>query len=796
MRGRALGLAGAVLLWGAAVGMALGREQPPPEPPPQPTEILEQVVVSASATEEQQLDAPAAVDVLTGEQLQVRPGDHLVDHLRRVPGINVIQFSARDLNIASRSATGGINNSTVALIDGRNLYQDFLGFIMWEFAPNDMALIDRVEVVRGPASALWGANAVGGLVHVLTKSPLETPGGRFELGAGDHGMARIDVSDSFRLGPWALRLAGGLYQLDAFERPSTIENVFGERVDPDLGLLADGFRDSGTEQPRFDLRADYGDPLEGGRWVLQAGAARTRGWIATGLGPFDVDPSTAMSYVQGRWARGGLETQVYLNHFDGSAKNLINAIDFDFTSDQVHYGLRGQSVLGRRAVAGWGTELDRSTYDLSIAPGGRRRSRAGLFGEVDVSVIQELSFVASARYDYVRETIGGVLSPRLALRFKPTPWQTMRFAWGRAFRSPSVLESDLFVPAIPVARLDWEAIDATLDPQTFPGGFFAPLAQVVCGGRPDNCGASPGETPDYIAVTAARGDRDLEEETTDSYELGYAARLGRFGLSAAVYRTRSRNGIDFPQRATYGYGPDRLPGTADDIIFPTDPQGDGIEEAPAVDVCPYVEALPPFRDLCPQGPVPYNQFLSIVLDGRVPALFQYANGATTENRGIELGLNWTGPHGFGAALNWSWQEVPRSDRVKMTDRIDNLLAETAGGTDLDGDGQVADTSEFVNISARNRLSLSLQLDRPRWFAGASWDHVDRTFWQDVLTSTFWGWVPSYDLVGLRAGWRFQRPRLELTGQVTNLLDKPIQQHIFGDILGRRVAAFLGYRWGG
>ncbi len=800
MRAR-IALVTLALFLAASVVTAQSADPPPPSPdepaetteekPPLPSNILEQVVVSASATAEAALDSPAAVDVLTGEDLAIRPGDHLVDQLRRVPGINVVQFSARDVNIASRQATGGINNSTLALIDGRNIYEDFLGFVLWEFAPADAATIERIEVVRGPASALWGANAVGGLVHVITRRPQDTLGGSLELGAGSHGALRVRASESFLAGPWAVRLSAGFFEVDPFDRPATIANVFGETIDPDFGLIQDGGNDSGTSQPRFDLRADVGDPLETGRLIVQAGAGRTRGWIATGLGPFEIEPGTQASYLQGRYQHGNLEGQVYVNLFDGAATNLINAIDFDFTSALLHGSLRGRRPIGTRGALGFGVEIERSAYDLSIAPGGTRRLRGGVFGEADVTLLPKLSIVAGARVDTVKETIGAVLSPRLALRYKPTPRQTVRLAWGRAFRAPSVVETDLDVPAIPVALLDWEVIDAEV--VGFP--FFAPLAQVVCAKSPGNCGVDEGEVPSYLAVTSALGNRDLEEETTSSIELGYAAQLGRFAISGTVYRTKSHHDIDFPLRKLYGIGSDREPGTGDDVILPTDPDGDGIDEAPPIDVCPYVNALPPFRDLCPVGPVPYNQFLSIMLDGRIPALFQYQNAQSTENRGLELGTHWSGPRGLSAWVNWSWQDVPRTDGVSMTDRVSTLIHENAWGQDLDGDGVVADTSQFVNIPARDRLGVGAQVDRGRWYAGLTWDHVDRTFWQDVLTSTFWGFVPSYDLVGIRGGWRFHAPGIELSAQVTNLLDEEIQQHIFGDIIDRRASVALTVRFG-
>jgi len=758
--------------------------------------VQERVVVSASATGETVRDAPAAVDVISGEELTVRPGDHLVDQLRRVPGINVVQFSARDVNIASRSATGGINNSTLALADGRSLYQDFLGFVMWEFAPTDPELIDRVEVVRGPASSLWGANAVGGVVHVVTRSPRDTPGGAASISAGSYHNRRAEARQSLVAGPWSLRVSGSYYEGDPFDRPSGNTNLLGEPI-PDVGDLVgdirDGsdVRDSGTRQPRFDLRADRVS-VEGNEWILQAGSGQTRGWIATGLGPFDINPATSSSYVQARYRHGLHEFQANINHFDGDAINLVNAIPFDFRSTTAHLSARGRAILGRRGVAGWGVELNRSDYNLSIAPAGDRRTIAGLFGEIDLALVPRLRLVVGARVDHFEETIGTVFSPRVALRFKPAALHTLRIAAGRAFRAPSVVETDLLVPAIPVAVLDWQEIDE--QQVGFP--FFAALAEVVCQAQPDNCGAPPGEIPDYVAVTAGTGSRDLEEERTDSIEIGYAGRIERFDLAVTVYHTWSEGGIDFPQVSSYGFGPDGQPGTADDIVFPTDPDGDGIDEAPAVDVCPFVDALPPFRDLCPNQPVPYNQFLSIMLDGLVPSEFQWANGADTEDQGIEFSLNWSGPRGLGAWFNYSWQDEPKSDGVPMSERIDNYIAEIDSGTDLDVDGVIGDVSEFVNIPAEHRVALGVQFERPRWFGSVTYDYVSRTFWQDVLTSDFWGHVPSYQLVGLRAGVRWPAQGLELTGQVTNALDDEIQQHILGDVIARRASLELGYRWGG
>jgi outer membrane receptor protein involved in Fe transport len=809
---RRLPLIVAVLILAARVAAAPA-PTPSPTPEPKPKEekkkqeetpvdkgVVEDVVVSASARAEAILDAPAAVSVITGDELTHDPGDQLVDHLRRVPGINVVQFSARDVNIASRSSTGGINTSTLALVDGRNLYLDFLGFIMWEFAPTDPTLIDRVEVVRGPASSIWGANAPGGVVQVITRSPRDTLGGQARIDVGNYGTRRIEARESFLAGSWALRLSAGYFESDAFPRPTTITNIWGDTVNPDLGLRPDAVGTSGTKQPRFDLRADY-DDASGGNWMVEAGTGRTGGWIATGLGPFQVDNDTSMTYATTRWRQGLMEAQANVNLFSGDAVNLINGLLFEFASGSTQAMLHGSIPIKTRGVVGWGGSAELSTYDLSIAPDGTRRTKLGVYADADFDVVPTFGIVAGTRVDYFKETVGVVVSPRVALRWKPRKDQTARVAWGKGYRSPSVIETDLYVPSIPVALLNWHDVDQQLidqgviDPKQFPDGLFELMALGVCGTRPDNCGAPPGEAPVYVAVTSAKGSRELDAETTTSIELGWAGRFHGFDVSATVYRTWTKGGIDFPVQAYYGMGPDRLPGTADDVVLPSDPNHDGIEEAPPVDLCPFgIGQLTQFAALCddpdrPDPKVPYNLALSVLLDGRIPALFGYQNTGTVQNDGVELGLSWAGRRGLRATLNYSWQADPLSSGIRMSDRIDRAREEHEAGI-------TPDTADFVNIPARHRVSGTLGVDRSRWFASGSWDYISGTFWQDVLTSDYWGFVSGYNLVGVRGGWRWPRQGLELTAQVTNLLNEPIQQHIYGDVLERRATVGLSYTWPG
>ena len=122
-------------------------------------------------------DAPVAVSVIGADEIQKSAmTESYADLLRAVPGINTAQTSARDVNLTPRLATGRNARATLALLDGRTIYQDYFGMVLWDLLPINFDEVKQVEVVRGPDSAMWGANAMGGVVNILTKDPAEMLG--------------------------------------------------------------------------------------------------------------------------------------------------------------------------------------------------------------------------------------------------------------------------------------------------------------------------------------------------------------------------------------------------------------------------------------------------------------------------------------------------------------------------------------------------------------------------------------------------------------------------------------------
>jgi outer membrane receptor protein involved in Fe transport len=243
------------------------RTQPrTPQEQDQPVTYEEQVVVTASRAEQALVNAPAAVSVVTSETIQHSPATNIGDLLRTVPGLNVTQISARDINITARGATSTLATAQLALVDGRSVYLDFFGMVMWDIVPTNTSNIRQIEVIRGPASAVWGANAMNGVVNVITKSPREIAaesGNTLTIRAG--AFERPDSDSDAGRGPlfsvdgslaraiddrWAYRVSAGYFTQDPLSRPTgAIANAF-QTPYP-------SYLNTGTSQPKFDGRVDY-----------------------------------------------------------------------------------------------------------------------------------------------------------------------------------------------------------------------------------------------------------------------------------------------------------------------------------------------------------------------------------------------------------------------------------------------------------------------------------------------------------------------------------------------------------
>jgi iron complex outermembrane receptor protein len=611
----------AVLL--VAVGASGAAAQAPPQPAPQtpeeqkpdaPPTYEETVVVSASRTEERLINAPATMTVIAGPIIESAPTQNFAELLRAVPGLNITQVSARDINVTSRGATGTLATGQLALLDGRSLYQDFFGFVMWDFLPVNLQEIKQIEVIRGPASAVWGANAVNGVVNVITKTPREMQGtsvlvglGAFDRSvngneadtgslvyfSGTHAQALDDR--------WAFKVSGGGYSQDALARPSGL--IPGS---PGAGTPYPFYRNTGTTQPKFDGRLDY-DWEDGRRLSFAGGFAGTEGIMHSGIGPFDIDNGSTMGYGKVSFTRQGLRAAFFSNVLDGTASNLLTRdplgapIGFDFKTNTYDFEISNVQTFAQRHVFNYGGNLRFNRFDLSLAPRGDDRTEFGIYAQDEIFLSDHFRWVIGGRADRFDFIDDVVFSPRTTLVIKPRENQAIRFSYNRAYRSPSVINNFLDVTIAEPINL----------------GAFSPLLA----GR------------FYNLPVVSVGNENLQEQSLDAYEAAYTGAVGRTTLSLAFFVNRSKN----------------------DILF-TELQGER-----------YTATRPP-----PGWPLPPG-VIALVPGASFPARFTYLNFGKVTQRGVEIGADTSVNPNVNMYANYSWQGEPDPEGFDLSEL--NLPAE-------------------------------------------------------------------------------------------------------------------------
>ena len=583
-------------------------QKPPAKPeeqkPPEPPTYEETVGVTATEIETALVTAPATVSVIRSATIAASSTQSYAELLRAVPGTNVSQTSARDINITSRGATSTLSTSQLALLDGRSLYLDFFGFVAWDFLPVNLNEVKQIEVVRGPASAVWGANALTGVVNIITKSPREMQGGSLTVGFGgfDRSVEGSDekagtlfyVNGTFADAPtdkWSYKLSAGAYSQDAFARPTG-------NVPNDFNTPYPAFPNTGTTQPKFDTRVDY-DAEDGSRLVLAGGLAGTRGIIHTGIGPFDIQSGSVLGYGRAGWSKGGLRVNVFVNLLDGNAPALLSVdastgkpVEFSFKTQTYDVEFGNVQAIGTTHVLSYGGNVRRNNFDLSIAPRGDNRSEIGGYIQDEIFFGDHFRWLVGARVDKFSVLKDAVFSPRTTFMIKPVPGQTFRVSYNRAYRAPSLVNN--FLQLTIVNRIDLGLINPAL------------------AGRL------------YNFPVRATGNEDLVETSMDAYEIGYSGVINeRASVSLAFYVNDMKNDIFFTQVGSY--------------TATSPPPG------------------------WPLPPAVLNLLIAANAFGPgngLPSQFSYLNLGKVRNKGIELGTDFAITGNVSAFANYSFQADP------------------------------------------------------------------------------------------------------------------------------------------
>jgi len=688
------------------------------------------LVVTATRNEELSIqDAPVSISVIQSDAIASSPGQNFGDLLRSVPGLNVVQTSAREINLASRQSAPLLTNSQIALIDGRTVYSDFFNIIFWDLIPTNVGDIKQVEVVRGPASAMWGANAATGVVNIITKPPREAPGVNLTLTGGGFSRVNQDAGGLFGVNAsyshvpnekWAYRMSAGYFSADPYSRPTGQVPISTSPIDPTIvvgggSYDATAFSNRGTHQPKLDLRVDR-DFTDGGHLSYSGGMASSSGIIHTPIGPFDLQRGNYLGYSRISYDRGAFRVSGFANLLSGQAPNLIerdamgNPLRIDFNTDTYDVdGGYSQLVAGRHMLS-YGGNLRRNTFDISITPSAKDRTEVGAYVQDDIS-FGRARVALSARIDKFDNVVNPLFAPRAAFIYKVASQQSVRFSFNRAYRAPSAIDNYLDITVI---------------------GGVLPLDQILPILPPD----VPAQFP---FPTRTVGNPDLKAESLNAYEVAYSGMFGRRTTAeVAFYINQSDNVISSAASAQnpelLGYNPY------------------------------YTSQNPP-----PGWPLP-PFVLDLLANAGIylPAVVKTLNLGGLRNRGLEFSIN----HSFNSWLN-GYANYSFQDKPKQREEAGDLL-------------RVPSVS--IGVAPPNRYNAGITINRSRYLGVVAVNHADKAFWTDVLSEQYYGYSRGYTMVDATFGIRWADGKITTSVKAVNIANQEIQQHNFGDVLKRSVIA--------
>ena len=402
-------------------------------------DLYDRVVVTAARYGQDPLQSPSAITVITAEQIRMTPAASVADLLRTVPGLDAMQLAAGQTDIAIRGFNRRFANKVLVLIDGRSVYLDFIGSPLWNTLPITLEEIDRIEVIRGAGSAMYGANAFSGVVNIITKAPggHDTPNqATAALGSTAYGRGSLLVSG--RKGSVAWRASMGLNRMGRWARaydPAARPDYASDAPDQDLAV------DNHTVNAQLDWRL----PREGFA-SLSAG-------LNDGLDEFfalgttgDYYSDQHGTYLRGDAGLGPLRLRTFWNHLETMSgpwyyQAGTASWGADVLMDIVDVDLAGDWALGKqkhhRITASAGYRFKDIDWNYLDSPHTEHHLNAFL---QDESKLGPVVATGSIRVDE-HPLVGVMPSPRLAVVTNLGQGRALRLNGGTAFRTPTFMES-------------------------------------------------------------------------------------------------------------------------------------------------------------------------------------------------------------------------------------------------------------------------------------------------------------------------------------------------------------------
>lgn len=453
------------LLWAVLVATtsARGQDEPPEFAATQPTETQPAVSLPAPQAERGQLEdielldlevptvvtatrhaqkittVPHAVSVITAEDIRWSGARSIPDALRLVPGVDVAELGFGNAAVSPRGLHGLLGREVLVLVDGRQLFDAVFGGTLWGSWPFQLEDIERIEVIRGPGGVTWGANAVNGVINIITKDPADQVGLTFTGGGGSRGTHKEHLAYGFADDKLRLRISGEHEASDGFRRGgSLLRGLNDDYMAGRMGLHA--VYDAG---PDDTLTFSAGSSIvDGGLSPPPMAAFRT------------LSSGSQANFVLGKWthtvaADNHFDVTAYVNDFHLSAG--VPAIDYRYQQFALQFGHTFKPAAGHTLTWGIDTRADiaecTNADPFLFAKHSIGTGIVGLYVQDEWRLAPKWVLNLGGRLDY--EFYGGLQpSARAALSYELMEDALLYGAVSRAFQMPPSASRFLRMPML------------------------------------------------------------------------------------------------------------------------------------------------------------------------------------------------------------------------------------------------------------------------------------------------------------------------------------------------------------
>ncbi len=419
-------------------------------------DLMNVEVTSVSKKEQRLSGAAAAIYVITQEDIRRSGATNIPDVLRMAPGVDVEQIDGHVWAVTIRGFSDRYANKVLVLIDGRSVYSPTYSGVNWDQQNVPLEDIERIEVIRGPGGTVWGANAVNGVINIITKSAKATQGGLVTAAAGSNGDAQGLVQYGGKIGP------GGNYRVFGnYDNFGNLTAANGRPAPDNWHMSHGGFR-SDWDLSRRDTLTVQGDLLG-----MHAGDNITVTFINALPLQATINNRTALAAgnMLTRWNRtlsptADMSLQAYYDDYDRREDGGLESrktFDLDF-HHRFAIGSRHDIVWG----AGYRVTSDNITphFESIFIPQRRTDNLFSVFIQDEIRLANSVKLTLGSKIEHNGYT-GREYEPSGQLVWTPTKQQAIWISVARAIRQPARTDTDVEVAAsvFPLANSTFGVVD-------------------------------------------------------------------------------------------------------------------------------------------------------------------------------------------------------------------------------------------------------------------------------------------------------------------------------------------------